>query len=243
MGTPLTFKASDIITDMLQKIGVYAPGEQIADSDMSRGLTVLNDMIDQWQNERLFIYALTPVVLTLANTVQSYTIGPVGTIGNIVTGRPSAIQGGPGAASVTVGSSTYLVNVVSEIEWGGIESKNPMPGVPDTLYYDNQYPVGVLNVAPVPNATMALTFYQLSAFSSFANYSTQASFSQGTVDALKNNLAVTAKPYFTMAQLDPLIAQRAEITKEFIRTSGTTSRARLKRSPSQIGKPSGLPGR
>lgn len=237
MAAPLIFKAADIITDALQKIGVYAPGDNITDADMSRGLIVLNDMIDQWQNEPVFIYALTTLTLTLATGAQSYTIGPPGTVANITSGRPTKIQSGPGMASVTFGSNTYQVNVVSEIEWYGVEAKNPPPGIPDTLFYDPQYPVGVLNVAPIPNAIMALTFYQLSPFSSFASYATQASFSQGTVKALKSNLALFAKPYFTGAQLDPAVAMEAETSKEFLRTSGTTSRARLKRAPSQIGKP------
>lgn len=231
MTAPGIFKASDIITDALQKLGVYSPSEQIADSDMARGLIVLNDMIDQWQNEFVFIYSLTTYTINLAVGVQSYPIGPPGYI------RPNRIQNGPGGASATLGSSTYSINVVSVLEWGGVQGVDPGRGIPDTMYYDPQYPVGMLNLAPVPNVAMVLSFYSFTPFYSFANYSTSAAFSHGTIDALKDNLAVYAKPYFMTAQLDPIIASRAETTKEFLRTTGTISRALIRRSPSDIGKP------
>lgn len=231
MASPLTYKASDIITDTLQDMGVYAPGEQISDADMARGLVVLNDMIDQWQNEGVFVFSLTTNTINLANGVQSYTIGP-GAV------RPDRIQSGPGAASLVNGGTTTLVKVVSRMEWTAIQGVSPGGGIPDTLYYDPQYPVGVLNVAPVPNVSgMVMTYYARSPFYSFASYTTSASFSQGTVDGLKSNLSISLKPYFSSIQLDPLIEARAIVSKEFLRTSSITTRARLKSVPSPVAKP------
>lgn len=241
MTAPQTYSATDIITDVLQKLGIYAPGESVAASDMVRGFTTLNDMLDQWQNEYLFVFSLTTTTLTLQNQAGAYTIGPTGSATNIPTGRPNKIQMGAGAASVTIGSVTTPVNVVSQLEWSAIQSVDPGVGVPDTLFYDPQYPAGVLNVAPTPNAAMALSFYQLVPFTSFPNLNTAYAFSQGTADALKCNLAVCAKPYFNNAQIDPAVVVRSETSKEFLRTTGVTSRAMLKRSPSPVGKPSNSP--
>lgn len=238
MTAPQTFSATDIGTDALQKLGIYAPGEAIAASDIQRTFTVLNDMLDQWQNEYVFVFSLTGTTLTLQVTAASYTIGPIGSVTNIATGRPNKIQMGPGAASVTVGSTTYPVTVVSQLEWASIQTIDPGSGIPDTLFYDPQYPAGVLNVSPTPDRAGALTFYQLAAFTSFPNLNTAFAFSQGTADALKCNLAVAAKPYFTGAQIDQAVAVKAEMSKEFLRTTGVTSRAMLKRSPSPVGKPS-----
>lgn len=239
MTTPLVFKASDIITDALQKLGVYAPGEAVSDADMTRGLTCLNDMLDQWQNEYVFVYSLATLTMNLVNGSASYTIGPPGSYATIVSGRPNKIQAGPGAASVVSGGTTYPVNVVSRLQWSAIQSVDPGPGVPDTLFYDPQYPVGVLNVAPTPNANgMVMTFYSLVPFTLFALQSASAAFFQGTVDALKGNLAIVMKPYFTAAQIDPVVVAMAQSSKEYLRTQGVTSRAMLKRSPSPIGKPS-----
>lgn len=241
MTAPLTFTANLIITDALQKLGIYAPAEQVSDADMARGLVVLNDMLDQWQNESVFIYSLTTTALNLQATAASYTIGPPGTMANIATGRPNKIQQGPGAASVLAAGTTYNVNVISALEWSCIQSIAPASGIPDTLFYDPQYPVGVLNVSPTPNAAMVLTFYQLIAFTSFATSATSAAFAQGTVDALKNNLAVNLKPYFSSAQLDPVIVARSETSKEFLRTQSVVSRAMLKRAVSPVAKPSSKP--
>ena len=238
MTTPIVYKASDIITDTLQDMGVYAPGENISDADMSRGLTVLNDMLDQWQNEGLFIFSLTPQTLNLANQVPTYSIGPVNSPSTIANGRPSRIQSGPGAASVTFNATTYPVNVVSRMEFDAIQGVDPGGGVPDTLYYDPQSPVGILNTAPTPNANgMVMTFYSLTPFYSFSAYTTSAAFSQGTTDALKSNLSINLKPYFATAQLDPIIGARAVVGKEFLRTSNIITRAKLKSVPSPVGKP------
>lgn len=240
MPAPITYSASDIITDALQKLGVYSSVESVTDADMARCLKILNDMLDGWQNEFMFLFSLTAVPVTLQNGAISYTIGPPGAPANIQTGRPTAIQTGPGAASVVDGATTYPVNVISGLEWSAI-SASPIQGIPDTLYYDAQYPVGVLNVSPTPNKNgLVLTFYKQVPFYSFADYSTKYAFSQGSADALKTNLAVSAKPYFASAQIDPLIPAQATKGKEFLRTTGVTSRAMLKRAPNPIGKPGGV---
>lgn len=231
MATPLVFKASDIITDTLQEMGVYSPAENISDADMSQGLKTLNDMMDQWQNEGVFLFSLTTMTQALGNQVQTYIVGP-GAV------RPDRIQSGPGAASVTSGATVTPVKVVSRLEWTHVQGVDPGGGVPDTLWYDPQYPVGVLNVAPVPNiAGLVLTFYGLQPFYYFATYATSAAFSQGTVDALKSNLAIRLKPYFSTANLDPLVGARAVDGKEFLRTSNITTRSKLKSVPSPVGKP------
>ncbi len=241
MTTPATYSATQIITDALEKLGVYAPGEAVAVSDLNRGLTVLNDMLDQWQVESLFVFALTTLTIALQNTAPTYSIGPPGSAASITTGRPPRIQAGPGAASVNVGGTDTPINVVSQLEWSAIQSRSTVQGTPDTLFYDPQYPVGILNFSPTPNAAgMVATFYGYTPFYRFAALNTAAQFTQGTVDALKSNLAITAKPYFAdaAAAIDPVVALRAETTKEFLRMSVTTSRAIVKRSPARVGRPS-----
>lgn len=230
-----TFSASDIITDALQKLGVYAPGEQLSDADLSRGFITLNDMIDQWSNEFVFIYTLTPLALSLLVGANAYTIGGQGQ--SITSQRPSRIVYGPGEASVVISGTTTPVNVVSALEWQAIQSINAGDGTPDTLWYDPQYPVGVLNVAPNPTAVGVLTFYTFVPFTAFADTSTKYDLAQGTDDALKTNLAVSLKPYFSSATVDPVVVSRAETSKYFIRISNTTSRAMIKRSLNPTGQP------
>ncbi len=241
MTTPATYSANQIIADALEKLGVYAPGETPAIADLNRGLTALNDMLDQWQNESLFISSLTTLTLNLSNGAGTYSIGPSGASANITTGRPPRIQAGPGAGSIAYSGSATPLNVVSQLEWSAIQSRSPINGLPDTMFYDPQYPVGILNFSPTPNAAgMVATFYGFAPFTRFAALSTSAQFSQGTADALKNNLAIYIKPYFgdVSVTIDPIVAARAETTKEFLRMSGVTSRAMVKRSPARVARPS-----
>lgn len=215
-----------VITDALNELGVYAPGEPIAASDSSQCLDLLNRMIDAWADEFLFPTIITAATVTLTNGVASYTVGPGGAV-NVQ--YPQGISYGPGVGSVTASAVTTPANVVSAIEWNMIESLAPGAGVPNVLFYDPQYPLGVLNVAPTPNGSMTASVpftYPLTSFPAiFTNYT----MGQGVFDALVHNLCVTAKPYFAVTQMDPNIAVLAVETKDFLRYSNRTSRAFLGR--------------
>lgn len=236
--TPLAYTATSVITDALEKLGVYAPGEQIPTADLNRGLSTLNEMIDQWQNEKITLYSLVTQTINLSNGKPVYSIGPKGAVADITTGRPDKIQMGPGAGQVVYSGTTYPLDIVSQLEWSAIQSRNSGGGVPDTLFYDPQYPVGILNFAPSPNqAGMVATFYTQKPFIYFTNLNTSGQFSQGTIDTLQTNLAVSLKPYFSEGQVSQELAGMAQMTKEFLRTTGTKSRAFLKRSPNPVAKP------
>ncbi len=93
--------ALDIITDALQKTGIYAPSETINDADANIALIALNKLIDSWREEFLYLYELTQTVIQAQNGKQVYTIGaPTGA--DIVQPRPQKINGGPGAAMASL---------------------------------------------------------------------------------------------------------------------------------------------
>lgn len=226
--------ANDIITDALEKLGSYAPGETTSAADAARGLVVLNSMINQWNDEYLSIYQLTTIEVDLVAEQAAYTIGLTGTP-DLAQSRPVRIESGPGAATVTIADTTTLLNVVSAVEWRGIESISPGSGIPDTLYYDPQYPNGVLNLAPTPSAIGTLTCYGWTPLRSFTELTDpDVTLSAGVQDALKTNLAVALKPYFQTAALAPEIMAMAVHSKTMLQQTNLTSRAMLGRGPKPI---------
>lgn len=187
--------------------------------------------MNQWSDEYLTIYQVTSTNITLVIAQGAYTIGVTGTP-SIAQTRPPRIEMGPGAASVVISSVTTLINVVSAAEWRGIESIASGAGTPDTLFYDPQYPLGVLNLAPVPDAVGTVTFGAWAPLRSFASLTLPSvTLAAGAEEALKTNLTVALKPYFRDAALDPVIAALAVQSKSMLQQTNLTSRALLGRGP------------
>ena len=227
--------AGELIQASLETIGIYGPGETMTDADAARGLAELNEMLDQWAAEYLYVYQLTTQTATLTTAQASYTIGNTGTP-DVSGVRPLRVQYGQGAAAVTISTTTTPVAVVSAVEWNSIYNVSPGVGTPNALYYDPQYPLGVLNVAPTPNAGASLSFSSLVILSSFAGLTTSANLSQGVLDAVQASLAVRLKPFYSEGQLDPAVGMRAAEAKDLLRYQTLNSRALLKRTMVSTGR-------
>lgn len=211
--------ALDIITDAYGLLGVYGIGDSITSQDAQLGLRTLNDMLDSWSNESLTTFAILEQSFALQPGVQSYTIGPGGTINQV---RPIRILEGPGTAYVQdQNGNNYPVEVVPKDKWNMYSNRSALitSDFPSILYYDNQFPLGIINVAPFP--TIAYTMF----FDSYLQLVDEASLTQaitlppGYGKALKFNLAVDLKPYFSDAQLDPDVIKQAMEAKGNVKRS------------------------
>lgn len=192
-------------------LGVYSPGETMSDADAERGLSVFNDMLDSWSNESLACYAVLEQSGTLIVNQQSYTIG---TGGNFNVTRPMRINVGPGCARIRDASgSDYDMEVVPQEKWNLIGLKTNTSNIPDTLFYDPQFPLGIINVFPVPNIAYTMYWDSYLQLVNFANLSSTMALPPGYKRAFTTNLAVCLKPYFRDAQIDPLIILEAQERK------------------------------
>lgn len=219
--------ALDIITDALQNIGVYSPGEQLGAADSATGLTVLNDMIDQWQEEYIPVYVLSNATANLTSGNATYTVGAGG---NFAIARPIAIQFGPSAANCTIANVTSPVNVVSQNEFEQIESKGNVTGTPLYAFYDPQYPTGVLNINPAPASTSGnITVSAWVPAATLTTLSTANTFASGAIRALKTNLAIRLHPYFLDSQISQAIMLEAMESKNALEYTNQASRAMKRR--------------
>src|ERR1700680_1421543 len=139
--------ALDLVTDALQGIGVYAPGETVSAADSALGLQRLNTMLDSWSNESLMTFATLEQSGLLIPGKYQYTIG-VG--GDFNMTRPLRILDSPGSCYVLDSTGNrYNLQVVPRPRWNLIGNIVQVSGnYPDTLFYDNQYPLGIINVYP-----------------------------------------------------------------------------------------------
>lgn len=207
-----TFSALDIIKDSLCLLQVYAPSETLTDPDAQQGLNTLNDMLDDWSNQSLATYAILEQSAPLVPGQQSYTIGLVGTPDFNMT-RPLKILDGPGTAYVQdPNGNNYPMSVVPRDKWNmyGNRSELITSNYPDTMFYDPQYPLGVINVLPVPTIAYMMFWDSYLQLADLPALTTAFSLPPGYKRAVITNLAVCLKPYFKSAQIDPLIILEAK---------------------------------
>ncbi len=200
----------DVITDSLQMIGVSAQGAVFSDADTQLGFTVLTDMLDSWSNEGLTCYTILEQSATLVPGQQSYQIG-IGAPDFNMT-RPIRLIEGPGAAYVQDSNgNNYQMEVVPRNKWNmyGNRSNVVTSNFPDVLFYDPQFPFGVINVMPYPNAAYTMFWDSYLQLVDAANIDSQINLPPGYMDAIKSNLACYLAPYFVDAQISPLIIARA----------------------------------
>jgi hypothetical protein len=211
--------AQDICVTSLEAMKVYAPGEltqSANNADLQRMLSLLNGMLDGWSTESLMTFATQQLQATLVPASASYTIGSGGVI-NVT--RPQDITRGTGVAYVQDPSgNNYPFQFVTKAEWNMIGNRTVNSNVPDTGYYDQQFPLGVVNVFPTPSLNWVLFFEAMLQFAQFATLASVVSLPPGFFEALWSNLALVAKPFFKSRQpMDPDLKEFAREAKAKIK--------------------------
>lgn len=153
-----SFKALQAISSL---DGTLTPGEA------NDGLDVYNSMLDSWSNETLLCIANKEQSVPLTPGNQMYTIGAGGVVNAV---RPLSVRTGYGAARVLDANNiSYDVEVVEQEVWNQIGNLAVTGQIPTTMFYDPQYPLGIINVFPVPLLNYTLIFdarLQLNRFAS-----------------------------------------------------------------------------
>lgn len=210
--------AEDMIVTALNKLRIYAPGEQILNADKARGLAALNTMLDSWSNESLSCYAYLTQSHALTPGKQTYTIGPGGDF-NMT--RPLRIIESPGSVYITDNNGNrYGVRLVVGVpQWGilGNVSNIVTSNFPDTLYYDSQFPLGVMNFFPYPSSSYVATWLSYLQLTDFSALSGAVSLPPGYQKAIEDNLSIELEPFFPQAQLTQAIIAQAGVSKANIK--------------------------
>lgn len=126
------------VTPALKK--VLADDASPTASEKADALGYLNELIDEWNGETLTLFQELQEQFTLT-TATTYTIG---TGGAFNTTRPETLVSA--FFRETNGVIDYpLVIIRAKSEWDRIGQKT-LGGFPSHLWYDNAYPLGVVNI-------------------------------------------------------------------------------------------------
>jgi hypothetical protein len=192
-----------IIQDSFEGIKVYSPGVSVMAADSSRALSCLKQMLDEWSNESLTCFANVEQSFVLVPGKSSYTIGLYNNA-DINLARPLAISTGLGTAYLMDSNNNrFPVQVIEQDQWNQIGLLTPQTDLPDTLFYDPQNPMGIINVYGTPSVAHTLFFDSRLPFAAIPSLTTPISLPPGYVSAIVNNLRIRLWPYFK--QGDPSV--------------------------------------
>jgi hypothetical protein len=207
--------AHDIIKRSFRMLKVIEAGEAPQASESQDALTVLNNMIQSWNNERLMLHKMTQESETLTANQGTYTIG---TGGDFNTDRPIRFE------SVFIRDSNnndYQLQVINDQQYGKITIKSTESNYPRYLYYRPNYPLGQINLWPVPDAAYTLFMNVWSQIGTFAALTTSVSLPDGYQRCLEYNLAVELAPEYQIPSTFALIQQQAIASKSNLKTVNT----------------------
>ena len=202
-----TDTAKSIIQDVMEKMKVYAPGIELDAADGARGLAELNQMLDEWSNESLTCFANVEQTFPLVIGQNSYTIGAGG---NINKTRPLTINTGPGAAYlVDSNSNRSAINVIEQDQWNQIGLLTETSDLPDTLFYDPQFPLGIINIFPTPSAAYTVHLDSRLPLAEMLYLQLAFTLPPGYMSAIKNNLTLRLWPYYKQGDPTGLMMKQA----------------------------------
>jgi hypothetical protein len=220
-----TENALSIIQGALEAIKVYAPGVSVTDADAERCLSEMNHMLDKWSNESLACFANAEQSFVLVPGISIYTIGTGGTI---PLTRPLKITTGYGAAYLKDSNNNrYPIDVIEQDQWNQIGLLTNQTEMPDTLFYDAQYPLGIINIYGTPSAAYTVYFDSRLQLADLINLNVNFSLPPGYTDAIQNNLAVRIWKFFKQGTPDP------ELKQEAMESLASIKRTNIRTSPSQ----------
>jgi len=140
----------DLITSALQMIGELSPGQTPNDEEAIAGLTLLNTILENWENARRKVFIIDNLRFPLISGKSMYTMGPGG---DFNTYRPVKIQ----AANVILSDTTnpddgiaHPLDLVPSRAWADIRERSLPALRPLRLYNDNDFPLLHLYLWPVP---------------------------------------------------------------------------------------------
>lgn len=135
---------NEIIIDALQDLNVYGPGDAISAHDQQFCLRMLNKMISQWNAKKMYVLGQQIVEFPCDGSV-SYSIGPAAVV-NVPL--PVSVD----AAYYRLNNIDYPISALTSFEdYSNITLKQIAGTIPNAIYYQREWPEGVIYVWPQPS--------------------------------------------------------------------------------------------
>ena len=186
---------NELIASSLRLIGALASGETPSGAEGADALVILNQMIDEWNSERLSVFAITTHEFTLVANQQLYTMGKSGSPDfNVV--RPARIERASIIQLANPSQPLELpIEILNEQGWQRIPVKDISSTLPQVVYIDDAFPLRNLSYWQTPSIEVKTKLYAWTALTAFT-LAADNLFPPGYEEAIVYNLAVRLAPEF-----------------------------------------------
>jgi hypothetical protein len=142
-----------LIRDALIEIGAVAPGENPGADEAEWAFRKLNDLIDTWSAQKVFVYSYVFNLYTLVAGLSPHTIGNSGlaTFNTSPFPRPVRLESSALILNTSPTQVDFPMNIRDHTWWALQQVKNISTSVPTDVFYDPTFPDGQLFFWPVPN--------------------------------------------------------------------------------------------
>lgn len=179
---------AQVLTRAAQSIRYLGRGEVLSAQDSTDALNAFNAMLDSWSNENLWSYVVLERSFTLTINKASYTIGNTGSPDINVTRPLDIVQ----AYVQDTGSNNFLMNIRTRDWWNQIGNRGSTitSQIPTDLFYDPQFPLGVINIFPTPLLAYTIFYDSTQQQVDYSLLTTTLSMPEGYERAYVLNLAI-----------------------------------------------------
>jgi hypothetical protein len=199
--------ATQIIERAYTVLGYKDPAEALEGQDANYALSVLNDLIDAWNTQTLYIYTTTEVVATTSG--KPITIGPAQTI---ATPRPVRL---PTGSFARISGIDYPITWLDTEQYQSITLKNTASTIPIYGFYDGGAPTGNLYFWPYQTTATEYHILVETQLTQWATLATDVTLTPGYNRALVYSLAEELAP--GLRELSPLVMRTAANARRAIR--------------------------
>jgi hypothetical protein len=199
--------AAQIIDRAYTLLGYKDPADALSGQDQSYALDALNDLLDSWNTQSLFIFTSNEVVATASGL--PITIGPA-----MMVDTPRPVKMLPGSFA-RISGLDYPITWISEQQYQEIMLKNTASTIPIYGMYDTGAPTGNLYFWPYQNTPTEYHILVESQLTAFPDMGTDVTLPQGYSRALSYSLAEELAP--GLRDVSALVVKNAMNARRAIR--------------------------
>lgn len=139
----------DLINRAHRLIGVATDGMNLTPYQLQNALWALNELIDAQNANELWVYNRSEYTVPLSIQKQTWTVGPGGDVN--VPVRPFNIAGAVILQNASTASPTRIpLAILTDDEWLYLRAPAQVSNIPQYVYMQNTWPLGVLHLWPTP---------------------------------------------------------------------------------------------
>jgi hypothetical protein len=184
-----------LATAVLQKLQVIAAGETPSSAQSDTVLAEINRLLNNWNADRLAVYASAFNTYTLVPGLSPHTIGPSGQTFTVTT-RPVSLDGATLVLTSSSPAANLPINIRDADWWSAQITPTIQSSVVTDVYYQPDWPNGKLFFWPVPSVAYSVQLMTRVVLSDTATLSGTFSLPPGYEDAIILTACQMAAPNF-----------------------------------------------